>query len=203
MSEDEKLLLMPGDRLSTEEEYMPAGNAFAEEGIVYSSGIGVKEIAEGKIAVKIIGRKIKKLKKGMYAIGSVVGDLKSVIFLKLDDLEFNDKEFFAPKDGKIVLPRRGPRPPRSDEITKPCKLGDIVLAKILFNDPDVYTMGIMEDIAGVVYSNCEVCNNPLSLGSKRNVLQCKECKHTEFRKVSSAYGDFNKIKAILEENTKI
>ncbi len=203
MSEDEKLLLMPGDRLSTEEEYLPAGNAFAEEGIVYSSGIGVKEIAEGKIAVRVVGRKIKKLKKGMYAIGSVVGDLKSVIFLKLDDLEFDDKEFFAPKDGKIVLPRRGPRPPRNDEIMKPCKLGDIVLAKILFNDPDVYTMGIMEDIAGVVYSNCEVCNNPLSLGSKRNVLQCKECKHTEFRKVSSAYSDFNKIKGILEENTKI
>ncbi|EET90200.1 MAG: hypothetical protein LVQ97_01115 [Candidatus Micrarchaeales archaeon] len=201
-------IVMPGDRLSTEEEFLPSRNTYSENGQIYSLVVGRAKVNEGKMEVEPCGASIEKFHRHMYVVGEVVGELKSILFVKLDDIKIKDKTYIpSGKDGKILLPRdRPPNPrfrrdsrpqPHHEAEQKPCGLGDIILAKIAFVDEDTYALEVREEEGGVVYSRCPVCGGVMTLGQRHGELLCQNCKHREMKKVSPMYGNFAAIEKFI------
>jgi len=201
MDQEQQKLVMPGDRLSAEEEYLPNGNAYAENGNIYAAVPGKPSIFNGKMGVKSVVRAIKKFRKDMFVTGSVVNEMPSVVFVELDSMDFGNVHYVPMKDGKIVL--RVGRPGRGFRDERPnftqYKQGDVLLAKIAYDDPGIYTLEMRERETGVVYATCELCNSTLQV-KETNTLVCETCKHIEQRRVSSLYNNFKEIYKFLESN---
>ena len=215
MSNEEMELVMPGERLSTEEEFLPSSNTFVEAGNIYSLVPGRRVVEEGKIEVKSVGREIIKFKRNMLVLGTVVGDLKAVLFVDIDNMELGNKEYVAIKDGKVVLAHRGP-PPRSgfghdrdrgrpqgrEQEERPASLSDIILARILFDEGEAFVLDMRGPETGVVNAVCDSCGATLDVSTHGDALMCPECKHIEHRKISSLYGRPSEIRKMLEESAQ-
>jgi len=203
MEAEQTKLVMPGDRLSAEEEYLPNGNAYAENGNIYAAVPGQPSVFNGKMGVRSVVRAIKKFRKGMFVTGKVVNEMPSVVFVELDSIDFHSVHYVAIKDGKIVLRAGGPRRSFRDERPQYAqyKQGDAIIAKIAYDDPDIYTLEMRERETGVVFAICELCNGTLQM-KEENTLACESCKHIEKRRVSSLYNNFNEIYKFLENNYK-
>jgi exosome complex component CSL4 len=201
-------LVMPGDKVGVEEEFVPAANTYVDsDGSIRASIAGSVVASEGKISVINIKHDVRKYKRGMMVLGKVSDDLRSVMFIKLDVIKVNGIEYIPLKDGKIVTSsgRRGPpgrdfhreHAPR-EEKKRLASVGDVVLAKVIFEDPDVFTLGIDEPEAGVVYAECEMCSTHLEVDTTaRGMLSCPACSHKEQRKISTLYGKTEQIRKLF------
>ncbi len=192
--------VIPGDRVATEEEYIPAENAMAIEGTLYTTVVGTPVFEEGKAKVEPQSG-IYKYKKGMMVLGTIVGDLKSVLFVDIDEFKIGGKRFVAIKDGKIILPK--PRDGRDSgrygqEPARPCASSDVILARIFAEDNDSYMLSFRDEGTGVVFARCEKCNGEMlpSDGS----AHCKVCDYRTRKKISSIYGDVEKITALIKDS---
>jgi exosome complex component CSL4 len=200
--------VMPGEKVATEEEFVAGSNTFVEEGVIYSSVIGNAVKENGAVSVSAAGREIKIIDKNMLVLGTVTDDVKSVIFVKIGDINIDRKDYLALKDGKIIMDR--PRPGRfggsreggrgdnrfhSERPVKPCAVGDTILARVLYNDKDSYTLSLNGNETGVIYAKCDECGSDML--SENNSLVCSECGHREQRKISSLYNKPEDIKKLF------
>lgn len=208
-------VVAPGDRLSTEEEYTPSNNTYVEDGVIYSAATGTKVIKDGSIRVEAL-REIRKFERGMYVLGQVSDNMKSVVFVTIDRISAKNKEYLPLKDGKIVIrssrpgfdrgpprggrfdrDRRGPPPPRESE-EKPCKTGDTIIAKVIAEEGDTYVLGFGSPETGVIYAKCSICGGPLQKSERPEMLACMECRRLESRKLSMYYNKPAEIKNYFE-----
>ncbi len=194
-------LVFPGDRIAMEEEGLPYSNTYAENGEIYAAAIGKPKAFDGKIGIdskhEVVG-----FERGMYVVGEITDDVKSVMFVKIDQLEMNGKVYVALKSGKIIIKddSRGRGPPhmrnRRDHGMPEApqyKVGDIVLATILSAEGDTYLLGLRDRECGVIHAKCEFCNTPLVPGDNPGVLYCTNCRHAERRKVSAMYNNLKDV----------
>ncbi|MEM0149567.1 MAG: exosome complex RNA-binding protein Csl4 [Candidatus Micrarchaeaceae archaeon] len=198
----EEKLVLPGEKIATEEEFTGGANTYAESGIIYSSVIGRAVTAEKKVSVVPAGREVRQIDKNMLVIGVVTDMVKSVIFIKIDDISIDHKEYLALKDGKVLLERPRPRFGRDSsrgapKQEKPCSVGDTVLAKVLYNDKDAYTLTLDCRECGVVHATCEICGGELVYRKEVNALVCKDCGHREFKRVSIFYDKPEEIRKLF------
>jgi exosome complex RNA-binding protein Csl4 len=194
----------PGEQLATEEELTKESNIYAENGVLYAAAAGRASIKNGVVSVLPLKTK-RRMEPGMLVIGNVSDSLKSVVFVKIDKIEKEREEYVAGKDGKIIIRerregfRRGrnmySEPPAREE--RPCKKGDTVIALVEGENKDAYTLGFRDPNAGVVYSLCEVCGEPLVKGDRPGILACNRCRRIERRRVSQLYGDPEGIKKLF------
>ncbi len=199
----EEKLVLPGEKITTEEEFAGGANTYTEEGVVYSTVIGIPSVAEKKMSVVPLGRDVKTIDRNMLVIGTVTDMVKGIVFVKIDDINIDHKEYLALKDGKILLERPRPRfgrGPQRREAQKPervCSVGDTVLAKVLYNDKDAYTLTLDCQECGVVHATCELCGGELEYNKDANALVCKECGHREYRRVSALYEKPEEIRKLF------
>jgi exosome complex component CSL4 len=205
-------IIVPGEKLGTEEEFAAGENTYVNGGVMYSTVTGVKTLKDGVLSVRSVGREVRTVGKGMRVLGSVVGDMKSVIFVKIDNINTENKEFVAIKDGKIVMPKQhdggrfqrrgGPYEGRHEHMRsepkpmRPCGIGDIIIATVQYNDKDSYALSLEGNEEGVVYAKCEQCNGEMDL--EGGMLRCRVCGHTEARKISVLYNKPDAIKKLFE-----
>ncbi|MFI5412698.1 MAG: exosome complex RNA-binding protein Csl4 [Candidatus Micrarchaeales archaeon] len=204
--ESQEQLVMPGDKIALEEELVPADNTFVDnDGSIRAAIMGNVSIKDGKISVINQKHNIRNFKRGMPVIGTVSDDLRAVMFVKLDNVKVNGIEFRALKDGKIVA-STGRRPggdrsfqrERPKQEPKPCGVGDVILARIIYEDPEIFTLAMDDDESGVVYAECELCSKHLeTIPSNFGTLSCPECKHRQQKKVSSLYAKPEEIRKLF------
>jgi exosome complex component CSL4 len=206
MSEEKtEQLVMPGDTISYEEESLPSENTFVDNGEIKASIVGSTVISEGKASVHNKKYEAIKLGKGMLVVGSVVDDVGAVVFVRVDSIRTSNKKFLALKDGKIIAERRrdsnfrdGPEEPKP---SKPCRVGDVVVARILDDSGDTYELSLDDSESGVVMSDCRSCGIPMQVdGKQEGTLVCQVCKRKENRRISIYYGKPEEILKIFEEN---
>ncbi len=202
-------LVMPGDKIGVEEEFVVSDNAYVDnDGSIRSSIMGAVTIKDGRISVVNMKHDVRRFKRGMLVLGTVSDDLRSVMFVKLDNIHVNGVEYIALKDGKIVSAsaRRpmggrdfhsrdsGPPPKK----TRTASVGDVILAKIIYEDQEIFTLGIDENETGVVYAECELCSSHLEVDKdSQGMLSCPKCMHKEERKISSMYGKHDEIRKLF------
>jgi exosome complex component CSL4 len=212
MNLDNDAFVTPGEKIGTEEEFASGRNTYVEDGVIYSSVAGKITKEEGAVGVRPLGREIILIGKDMLVMGVVTDDMKSVMFVKIDNVNIDRKDYLALKDGKIVAPR--PRPPRfgdrgggdrfggrdnkfgAPKSEKPCGIGDTIIARVLYNDKDSYTLSVMGRETGVIYAKCELCGGEMDQKGE-NLLVCRECAHRENRKLSEFYNKPQDIKKLF------
>ena len=214
MNMENDVFVTPGEKIATEEEFASGRNTYVENGFIYSAVIGRIMKEEGAINVSCPGREIILIDRDMLVIGTVTDDMKSVTFVKLDDININGKDYLALKDGKIVAPKprmgggrfgdrghssfgdRGPNRFSSAKPEKMCGIGDTIIARVQYNDKDAYTLALNGPETGVIYSRCERCGGELEREEER-LLVCTECTHKQRRKISTLYNKPEEIKKLL------
>lgn len=211
MNLDKDAFVIPGEKIATEEEFAAGSNTFVEDGIIYSSVIGKVQSGNGAVGVSPMAREIKIIGKDMLVMGVVTDDMKSVMFVEIGNINMGGKDYLALKDGKIVAPR--PRPGgrfggresygheggnrfSSERSEKPCGIGDTILARVLYNDKDSYTLTLNGRELGVIFAKCELCGSDMEVKGE-NFLACIECGHRQNKKLSELYNKASEIRKLF------
>lgn len=203
-SDQEQKLVMPGDKIGVEEEYASSENTFVDDdGTIRSAIIGRVVAEEGRISVINDKRDVHRFRKGMFVVGTVTDDVKSVMFVKIDNVHLDGREYIALKDGKIVTQARRPqgrfergaqRQPEPKH-QKQAGVGDVVLAKILYEDPGIFTLSLNDSESGVVFSTCGLCGAEMK--NEAGALSCGNCGNKTSKKISPLYNNPEEIKRLF------
>jgi exosome complex component CSL4 len=197
-------VVLPGDRLATEEEFSLADNVYSENGDIYSAIVGKRVESAGSIKVSSVSKEIVKLRRGMTVIGKVAGVLPAVVFVKIDGYESKGVHYVAIKDGKIVMGKPMPRgrdsrgPPRDRPAENPFCIGDIIIARIYKEDDDIYELDVKTPEEGVVYAKCSECSGELEIKPNSRLLSCVRCRAVQTRRLSTLYGKAEAIRKLFE-----
>ena len=203
-------LMFPGDNLSTEEEFVSSRNTFIDNGNIRASIIGRTIIENGSIMVEGISREIKSFYRGMYVLGEITDDLHTIVFVKIDNFKKDKDVYISFKSGKIIMKSHAPSPRQQRNRdsegnkmeNKPFGVGDIILARITFDDKDVYTLDCGSTDLGVVYSKCALCDALLMLNNDKTSLHCSNCEIDIGKKISSMYNNSVAVEEFLYKNNR-
>lgn len=182
----DKNIAIPGDFLSTEEEYMPGKNTYvSEEGDVCSDSLGKSEIDTTEKSISV--EKLKNVE---------ILDIGTVVYARVSMLKPNSvfvEVFSAEKDGKkrvvpgamAAIPVRNISREYVEKLGDFFGIGDIVKAKVSFYATYGLDLKTNEQELGVVKAFCKKCRKPLYLFEKQ--LKCRSCGSNEHRKISNDY----------------
>ena len=184
---EKKKIVLPGEFLSTEEEFAAGRNTFdSDDGNVYSKGIGsvehnnqTKEVSV-KPAVDWQG-----IRRGGIVLGRVelVKDSSVLVTLMLEPGN-PKKQILVP--GSAMIPIRNVSRDYVERLKDVFKVGDIVRARVakIMPGPTVDLETNQPDL-GVVKAFCSHCRKPLHQFGPN--LKCMVCGSTESRKLARAY----------------
>ncbi len=180
-----KKVALPGQLISTEEEFMPGKNTFEDNGEIFSGSTGLieEDFKTKEISVKPASEPVK-LRPGSIIFGKVDVVKDNSVLIEMRNVYGMDKKVIAPSFA--VIPVRNVSRDYVERLHDFFKVGDIVKAgvsKILpGNNIDLETNS---PELGVVKAFCSRCRKPLHLfGSS---LKCLSCGNTEGRKISKNY----------------
>jgi exosome complex component CSL4 len=184
----QKELVVPGDFLANQEEFLGGQGTTLEDGKVVSSITGVveRDLAKREVRVTPAVRVPELQKAGLTVTGAIAKLSDKMAFIDLLPLE-EGKTRFVPREGvssmiRISNVRRGFVENMRDEF----RVGDIVRARIL--ETDSYTVVLTTDgpNLGVIKAFCSRCRHPLDSAGK-GMLVCSQCGWREHRHVASDY----------------
>lgn len=183
----EKEFVFPGTFLSTEEEFTPGSNTYADDsGNIYSSTVGVGELdLKGKEARVIKGPKpVKPIEPGTTVIAIVTSVLDSVVLVEIvDAMNGNEQRVIASPFASLRVSSISFGYVKDTESM--FRIGDILKAKVIEITPYNLELGTKEQDLGVIKAFCTSCRQPLWLLDSK--LKCKNCGNTEERKISNDY----------------
>ncbi len=179
--------VVPGEFLTTEEEFVPGFGTFIDDGSVYSSNIGdvEKDTSKREIRIKVLTRIPILMKRGAVTYGRIAQVSDNVAIV--DVIPIKKGQFvYLPRGTTHLLPvsevKRGFVKTMKDEF----KVGDIVKVKIIEMRPTGVILTTKSSELGVVEAFCTQCRHPMVL--KKGKLICPNCGNEERRKLSIEYG---------------
>lgn len=185
MVEKKQRVVLPGDLLAGEEEFIAEKGTYVERGEILSALMGTVVDNDRKIAV-IPKKETRKVAVGMEVYAVVNDLLDAMAFTEIIHVVGAERRLaigdpFAIlhvkdiKEGYVRSPK--------DEV----RIGDFILAKVV--DTKGTTMLSTKDSKyGVVKACCTRCRGFMNL--KDGKLVCPGCGNIERRKVSRDYGRF-------------
>ncbi len=182
MATPQNNIVLPGEKLCVEEEYIPSVGTYGEDGIVRAAIIGrVKyDIINRRVYIKPIKNPIIP-KTGDIVIGVVKQMRDELAIINIVGYDINNlfKHSFT---GILHISQIAET--RIPTLYDVIRIGDIVRAKVLNNYIPIL-LSIKEPRLGVVQAYCSRCGSPLvKLGDK---LQCSFCGNIENRKIAFDY----------------
>ncbi|MFA6064690.1 MAG: exosome complex RNA-binding protein Csl4 [archaeon] len=176
MAESKKIFL-PGEAITTEEEYVAGRNTFSDKGIVKASNMGYAEFDETNKEVRIKGKTIKTIRAGDIITGKVMLVKESNAVIELLSAE-NGKKITGLKTAQI--PVRNVSTEYISELRKFFKIGDIVRAKVVMSSPLAIDLATNEKGLGVSKAYCSNCRKEMQFTNNR--MLCPNCGSIEDRK---------------------
>jgi len=177
-------LVLPGEFLSTEEEFSAGKNAFECEGSICSDSAGFSEqdARAKEVSVKPI-KPVQRASEGQVVYGRVSLVKENSVSMELYAGPGQERVVFP--QGNAMLPIRNVSRDYVEKLRDCFRIGDIVKARIsrmLSTATDVSTN---EQGLGVVKAFCTRCRKPLHLFGTS--LRCLSCGSSETRKMSDDY----------------
>ena len=177
-------LVLPGEFLSTEEEFVPGKNAYECGGDVCSGSTGHVEINNKTKEISV--NPIKQMQP--LAVGSIV--YGRVTLVKENSLTISLSQ--PPEGGKQVIGQSSAMLPVRNvsrdyvESLRDCfKIGDIIKARVTKLTPQAIDVSTNEPDFGVVKAFCSRCREPLHIFDRS--LRCLSCGSNEPRKTATGY----------------
>jgi exosome complex component CSL4 len=168
--------VVPGETLTTEEEFLAGKNTFTEDGFVKASTFGEANFDHNTKEVQVNGKSIGLIQEGDVVYGVVTMVKESSVVVRLTNAE----------NGKKILQTSAQIPIRliSNEFVSKARdfyrIGDVIKARIAKLDPlgtDLETKG---QGLGVVIAYCSNCRHEMSFSTDK--MMCISCGNSENRK---------------------
>lgn len=183
--ERENKLVLPGDFISTSEEFLAGEGTYDEDGSICAATVGTVNInaKEKMVAVnpKINAPPVSRL--GDIVVGRVTDVKGSIALVDIARIKgHEDREIANPEKGAIHI--SNVKEAYVSDLSYEFGYGDIVKAKVI----DVKSMRLttVSEEFGVIKAICPQCK--VGLTRKDNKLECPRCEGTYTRKISSDYG---------------
>ena len=177
--------VIPGDFLSTEEEFEPGRNAFAEAGEIFSNSVGtVQEDNRQKTVSVKADVDVSSIKPNDVVFGEVMLVKDNSVGLSI----FTETSHGSRKvlvNTYASIPIRLVSRDYVKNLKDAFKIGDLVKAKVFSVKPFGTDVKTNEPELGVVKAFCSKCRKPLHLFGRQ--LKCLSCGSSERRKISSDY----------------
>lgn len=176
--------VMPGDELTTSEEYISGDGTYEKDGIIYAAIIGQKDFDETeKIARVKASNPPGILKSGDIILGVIANVSNSVANITISGLE-NGKTTGHNLSGVIHISKM--KAEYTGDVRREFHIGDMIRARVEQVEPSIQLATNAEEL-GVLKARCLRCRGILS--NKDGSLFCPVCERTESRKLA---GDFHK-----------
>ncbi len=166
---------VPGNFIATVEELTPSEGVIEEEGKLYASVLGQKQVKE--LAVSVTGSNTTKpLKKGDLVYGLVQNVYESVSLIEFQPVDKN----VSASNTYAYLRISEIQKRFTENFGEHLRIGDYIKAKIV----EVKPLGIYLTIAwpelGVIRAFCSNCRKEMK--DEGRLFVCMECGSTESRK---------------------
>jgi exosome complex component CSL4 len=178
--------VLPGDFLSTSEEFVPGEGAYEEDGKIYSSAVGMVliDIRTKRISVFAKTKTPPVLKPGDVIVGRVESVREQFANVTLAVMRGREeRELPSPKTGIIHVSKA--QIGFVKDLSKLFKPGDIVRAKVLSAQREQVQLTTIGKEFGVLVALCSRCRAVLEKQGGR--LRCPSCGSLENRKTAPDY----------------
>lgn len=178
--------VLPGEFISTEEEFEPGQNTFAENGSILSDSVGkVIENNRQKAVHVEKPRPVTPAKVSDIVYGEVMLVKDNSVSLSIFiDSESNERKVLSHTFAS--LPVRFVSREYVKDLYEMFKIGDLVKAKIASVNSYGIDVRTNEPELGVIRAFCSKCRQPLHLFGQN--LKCLNCGSAERRKISNDYS---------------
>lgn len=187
-------LIMPGDYIGTEEEYIPGKCVYTENGKLFSSCIGKLQIDKSYEANVVPLEEEIKLKFGDEVIG-VVTDINEPLIIIQTEYILRDRKLI-PHGERVLLHASRVFGRYINEAGKFVKIRDVVKGRVTSIAPGRIDISIERPEDGVILAHCMKCRKPLE--KVNNGLYCSYCQRTELRKLANMYGSEVLLKKVMK-----
>jgi len=181
-------LVLPGQFLTTEEEFSPAANTFADDnGRIHADSVGILDFDEKKreVLVQKKSRIVKVAGIGSIVLGRVIMVKDNAVVLELLQAEMQaEPRRLLHSSGTVMVSRVSMFFVK--KLHDDFKIGDLVKAKIVEVTDYGIELSTNEPSLGVVRAYCTNCRQELGLFAGK--LKCTNCGSIERRKLSSDYS---------------
>ncbi len=180
-------LVVPGDSLAVQEEFVAGKNAFdSDDGKVYSDSAGkaLFDIKNHEVSVAK-RRNVSAVKIGSVVFGKVSMIKASVVVVEITDAVDDKGNQLVFNMSMASLPVRNASPSYLKSLSDAFRIGDLVKAKISMLSPYAIDVRTNDPDLGVIKAYCSKCRHPLHLFGRS--MKCTNCGNTEERKASSEY----------------
>ncbi|VVC01893.1 Exosome complex component Csl4 [uncultured archaeon] len=179
----EKKLVMPGDFIGTEEEYIAGAGTYSDNERIYASIAGELREEARKLSV-VQGQPLSILGPGAVIIGKVENIVEPIalVSVQMGDTEahrFGENGDYAVLHASMI--KRGYVKNVRDEY----KVGDLIRAKIADIRNGEIRLATDADELGAIKAYCGKCRHPMKVES--GVLKCESCEWKDNRKLAKDY----------------
>jgi exosome complex component CSL4 len=179
-------LVIPGEYLGTEEEFIVGTGTYEDDGRIYSSNVGNVEVG-ADYRVKVKGKEEKIFVQPGDEIIGVVTDINEPLVIVAGEYLIKFGKVYEVKTRALVHASRI-MGHYLDQCSKAVKVRDVVRGKVVSTRGKI-DLSLEAPDEGVVYAFCSKCRKPLK--RINSGLYCTYCQRTEVRKVSRKYGEFS------------
>lgn len=172
--------VLPGDKIGVIEEFNGSGDVSISHGVIYSTKIGkvVYDIENRIATVRGLQLKSKIPKVGDIVTGVVESVQSNFVMVKLimvnNEVAHNEFSMLLYLSSSPVRMRI------------PCKVGDIIKARVKSIKNGTVFLSITEPQLGVIKTTCVHCGGNV-VKIKANLIKCTICGQVDYRKLSSEF----------------
>lgn len=176
--------IVPGEKLSVIEEFVPGPGTYTEQGVIYSKIVGqvLMDMLNKKVSVYPLAQVVSVPRTGNIVVGQVSHVDRKGATLRISKIGKKTLAGFFTG----VLHISDVSPGYIETMSDACKTGDYVRAKVVSKKNRTYHLSTVDNNLGVIYAFCSACGYALSL--RRGGMQCARCGKFERRKVALDYG---------------
>ncbi len=170
-------IIIPGEFIATEEEYVSGENTYAKEGKILATAVGVAEYDDANKEARIIGKKVDEIRAGDIVIGKVMLVKESTAVITLLKAE-NGKRITGQTIAQLAV--RNVANEYIHELKKTVKIGDIIRAQIVGYSELGVDLSTKGKGLGIIKAYCSNCRSEMQFSAGK--LMCISCGNVEDRK---------------------
>ena len=180
----EKKIVVPGDFIGTEEEYLAGHGTLSDKEKIYAAISGEAHEEARSLSVRQ-KRALRELAPGTTVIGTIENIVEPIALVSIKagsdgrESRFGENPDYAVLHASMI--KRGYVKNVRDEY----RIGDIIRAKIADVRNNELRLATDSDELGAIKAFCPKCRHPMKYESA--ILKCEECEWKDNRKIAKDY----------------
>ncbi len=180
----DKKLVVPGDFIGTEEEYLAGEGTFSENERIYANIAGEAGDEQHKLFVSQ-KKSLHALGIGTMVVGRVENIVEPIALVSIASGSGASENRFGETSDYAVLHASMIRKGYVKNVRDEYKIGDIIRAKIVDIRNGEFRLSTDADECGAIKAFCGKCRHPMKFESA--VLKCESCEWKDNRKLAKDY----------------